>query len=261
MTTPSTPAHKTPSKSAQLLSVSKLSAYTPTHSRQSLAPLTPSAAQAHAQSLHETFTVLSELIHEYRNSTDECALIARLLAAKQSVRAEMAHKNAQMKELIEGLTVRVEGLTTATSQPASVGLQQQQQLLLQKKATLSSQISALTLELERLEATGAAVDGARRALAAQKAESEAAARRKMPAMAGTMGLYRNFSSIAWDYDVDEDVMVKGTFHFDGKSSAAATAAAPAAAPAAPSVKSFQFSRKEMSDFDIANQLWDMMEAQ
>lgn len=220
---------------------------TPTHltaSRASLAPpATPSAAYQHQQSLQETFTVLGELTHEFKNHADECALIAKLLSKKKEIAQILSSKQSTMRDLIGELTQQVDDLKSVTSQPFNIGLQQQQQLLQEKKSIVTQQISDMMKEIERLEAAGVEMSKQKSQLQQQKLTCETQKSKSMPSMAGTMGLYRNFSSIAWDYDVDQASCVKGTFHFDRSQT----------------IKRFQFDRREMSDFDIANQLWSMMD--
>jgi len=222
------------------------------HARASLAPLTPSAHHQHQQSLHETFTVLNELIQEFKNCSDETSLISRMLSSKKQIGQLLSKRDGEMKELVESLTAQVDELSAATSHPPSIGLQQTQQVLNEQKQMVTNQIASLMAEVERLEAEGARLEEEKVALLKAKAECEANKSKSLPSLAGTMGLYRNFSSIAWDYDADEETHVKGTFHFDGRSSSSSKSQLQRVQP-------FDFDRRQLSDFEIANKLWAMME--
>lgn len=262
---PSTPAqqqqhNKTPVKSGMLLSSQKQQqaqgAFTPQQpSRQSMAPLTPSAAAAHAQSMQETFTVLHELFHEFKNHSDESALVARLGAMKASIRAELAAKQRAMQTELERLTALRDQLLEQTAHPLAETLQAHQAELESTRAAHLASIASLNAEIARLESNKASLEAGAGQLQSQKAAAAQAHQKDLTEKAGAVSLYRNFSSLAWDYDAPAH-LVKGTFHFEGQSKPAAGAEAKG-----PSVKSFEFDRNQTDAFEIANQLWSMIDAQ
>ena len=267
---PSTPAqhNKTPVKSG-LLSAQKpqQAMTTPQHqsSRQSLAPLTPSASAAHAQSMQETFTVLHELFHEFKNHSDESALVGKIGAMKASIRAELAAKQRMMQEQIERITAQRDELIEDTAHPLAESLQAHQSELESARASHLASIATLNAEIARLEGSKAALESGAGQLAAQKVQSIQSHQKDLTEKAGAVSLYRNFSSLAWDYDAPAGV-VRGTFHFEGskpqqQQQGAKTQGQQQQQAKGPSVKSFEFDRNQTDAFDIANQLWGMIDAQ
>ena len=244
---------------------------TPQHPRRQslLAPLTPSGAAAHAQSMQETFTVLHELCAEFKNHAEEATLVSKIGATKANIRAELAAKQRAMQEQIERLTAQRDQLLEDTAHPLAETLQAHQSELESARATHLASIATLNAEVARLESSKSVLEFGSEQLAAQKIQSIHSHQQDLTAKAGAVSLYRNFSSLAWDDDAPAGV-VRGTFHFEGSKpvqSGAKTMGAqqqqqqqqqPQQAKG-PSIKSFEFDRSQTDAFDIANQLWSMIE--
>lgn len=243
MSVPLTPSiSKTPSRSPSSSPYLSGTAAASTNGP-SASSLTPSRASSHAQALHEISSLLDELTSEYTHNQDELQLILKITANHKHAQQLNKKKTAEMKDVILDMNNYIYNLQKQTLTPPSLPLKQQQVLLNSQKEKINQNIQQLCNEVEKVQVRNMDIDKQKKLLEAQKETTEKQAKAKMPVIAGTMGLYRNFSNIAWDYEAPDNT-IKGTFHYERSKK----------------IRPFHFDATALSNVDVADQLWNMMSA-
>ena len=212
------------------------------------APAPPAGAAPEASGAVDDWSTALEVIEELKalyaagddvDNVKECHRLLSQIASTADI------KMVDARHVIRGLAASVQLAKDSLGHvaPAEEHVAQMRELdaqraaLAAKLAALEQQAAASTGEVAKLRAQKEDVDARARAVEAEKVA-------QVPRLQYSMSLFANISKIKWDFAAYGDGgRVKGSL----------------SVPGADDVRAFDLDPRALSDFDIANRLWDMLD--
>lgn len=189
----------------------------------------------------EHLGVISALCDNYAR-TEDAAAVAGLVRAQHEVAAACTAREEQVAEVIRELTGRVRHAEEAAAYPREEGAHAAQvAAMASTREEAQENVDSMNRQLQDLQAQRAQLKGQVAALQAKADHIEEIITQAEPHTRHQLSLYAHVSKITWQFDRPNRV--------------AGTVSTPS------QLCPFDFDPAAMPDFDIVNQLWEMMGTQ
>ncbi|KAL4452276.1 hypothetical protein ABPG75_007938 [Micractinium tetrahymenae] len=186
----------------------------------------------------EHLGVISALRENYMRTEDAVA-VTGLVRAQQEVAAACSAREQQVKEVIKELTSKVRHAEQAAAYPREEDAHAEQVVALETaRAEAQENVDGMNQRLQELQAQRTQLKGQVAALQAKADHIEEIVTQAEPHTRHQLSLYAHVSKITWQ--------------FDRPARMAGTVSTPS------QLRPFDFDPAATPDFDIVNQLWEMM---
>ena len=173
---------------------------------------------------------------------DDAATVRQIVGVSKSAREAVARAQRGPKQAIRGLSAENDALreNSQRSEPAEVAAKRLQKLH-QQKASEESELERMRAAEENALRSIQNLEERHAQAAGENAQVRDMAAVEIPRVKYALSLYANISNIVWDYSSEN---VKGMI----------------TSPAGEPTKSFNIDPSSATNFDITNQLWDLMDS-